>query len=307
MAGRLEVEVVPWGVDAGFARAAGQAAVEHPAARAEVGEARTRVLSVRQLEGEEVEVEASRVRATVYDYDADRTLLVDAALDGSRPPAVASTAHQPLPSAEERQAALSVLERDPELGAKLREGALTPFRPMPPLLLDELPDGRVERTVTVGLRPREDAPDEIVGVRLGAQRVVRFDERAPSAVRAGARRCGLANAGQPTVTGESGAARITVRRDGEVLWRLIAVRPAASVGTNGSGVELRAVSYRGKRVLRRAQVSILMIFRLSTGILYGLLHAMAARASRSEAEGNAERAPRRCCLAVRRGSVRRST
>jgi hypothetical protein len=56
-----------------------------------------------------------------------------------------------------------------------------------------------------------------------------------------------------------GSARVTVKQDGEVLWTLIANRPAASSGTNGSGVELRNVSYRGKRIFRRAHVPILNV------------------------------------------------
>src|SRR5262249_51752516 len=41
---------------------------------------------------------------------------------------------------------------------------------------------------------------------------------------------------------------ITVKQ-GTTLWKFLAVRPGASSGTNGSGVELRFVDYRGKRVL----------------------------------------------------------
>jgi hypothetical protein len=44
-----------------------------------------------------------------------------------------------------------------------------------------------------------------------------------------------------------------------VLWSLIAVRPAASSGTMGSGIELRSVAYLEKRVLRRAHVPILNV------------------------------------------------
>src|SRR5207247_1395302 len=44
-----------------------------------------------------------------------------------------------------------------------------------------------------------------------------------------------------------------------VLWKFLAVRPAASSGTRSSGVELRYVDYRGKRVLYRAHVPILNV------------------------------------------------
>ena len=44
-----------------------------------------------------------------------------------------------------------------------------------------------------------------------------------------------------------------------MLWRFQAVRPTASSGTNGSGIELRYVDYRGKRLLYRAHVPILNV------------------------------------------------
>jgi hypothetical protein len=43
------------------------------------------------------------------------------------------------------------------------------------------------------------------------------------------------------------------------LWRFLAVRLGASSGTNGSGIELRYVDYRGKRVLYHAHVPILNV------------------------------------------------
>ncbi len=54
--------------------------------------------------------------------------------------------------------------------------------------------------------------------------------------------------------GDAGQVWITVTQGGTVLWKFLAVRPAASSGTRGSGVELRFVDYRGKRVLYRAHV-----------------------------------------------------
>ena len=43
------------------------------------------------------------------------------------------------------------------------------------------------------------------------------------------------------------------------MWRFLVIRPAASSGTNGSGIELRYVDYKGKRVLYRAHVPILNV------------------------------------------------
>ncbi len=52
---------------------------------------------------------------------------------------------------------------------------------------------------------------------------------------------------------------MTISKGGQTIWRFLAVRPAASSGTNGSGIELRCVDYRGKRVLHRAHVPILNV------------------------------------------------
>ena len=180
-------------------------------------------------------------------------------------PRVASTARQPLPTEQERVAALAALTDDPPRArtGEVRAGRLVPYRPMPPLLTEEEPDGRVLRAVTVGLQPAQDhdvgGGHEIVAVPVARGGVVRFADGAPPGALALARSCGPPEAGQPTAQGVPGSARITVKQDGEVLWTLIANRPAASSGTNGSGVELRNVSYRGKRIFRRAHVPILNV------------------------------------------------
>jgi hypothetical protein len=252
MPGPLEVQVEPWGPDPDrVAEAARAAQTRSPA---------TRLVGLQPLDASDEPVPPQAVRATLYDYDEEQALLVDVPLDGGSPTRVVETARQPLPGPDELARALEVVGEHPELGPAVRDGRLIPYRSMPPLAGEELPDGRVERTVTVGLRPVEgDDGHEIVGVRLARGELVRYEDKAPPTALAAAPRCGVADAGQPTVSGRAGAARITVSRDGEQLWRLIAVRPAASSGDMGSGVELRGVSYRGKRVLRRAHVPILNV------------------------------------------------
>jgi len=260
MAGELQVTVEPWGPGPEAVEAAARAALRQPAVRAELDGGDARLIGVQPIDAGGEPEPPSRVRATIYDYRAERALLVDLPLDEGGAAAVRSSVRQPLPSPEEREAALGVLRDDPELGPALAAGRLLPYRSMPPLVGAERPDGTIERTLGVGLRPASgDAGHEIVGVSLGRREVVRFDGGAPPTALAAARRCGAPNANQPTTTGRAGAARVTVKRGGETLWRLIAVRPAASSGDQGSGVELRAVSYRGKRVLRRAHVPILNV------------------------------------------------
>jgi hypothetical protein len=133
---------------------------------------------------------------------------------------------------------------------------------MPPVVVEESENGRVERVIAVGLRPAtaSDKAHEIVGVRAATGELRRFDRGAPAGAIAQAELCGLSDAQQNTVQrGEVGAAKIIVTRGGELLWSFVAVRPASSSGTNGSGIELRAVACKGKRVLRRAHVPILNV------------------------------------------------
>jgi hypothetical protein len=260
MAGELHVTIEPWGPDPDRIEAAARSALQHASVRSELDGAQARLVALQPLDPPDEPVPARAVRATVYDYASERALLVDVPLDGDGPPAVTSSARQPPPSAEELEDAVAVVREHPELGPALRDGRLVPYRAMPPLAGEELPDGTVERTVTVGLRPVQNGDGhEIVGVHLGRREVIRYEAKAPPRSRAAARRCGVPDAGQTTTTGAAGAARITVTRGGETLWSLIAVRPAASSGAHGSAVELRAVSYRGKRVLRRAHVPILNV------------------------------------------------
>src|SRR5262249_1299436 len=81
--------------------------------------------------------------------------------------------------------------------------------------------------------------------------------------------CGLPYAGQPTASHVPGSAWVTVSQGGTTMWRFLVVRPAASSGTNGSGVELRYLDYRGKRVLYRAHVPILNVEYQAGGIQIG--------------------------------------
>ena len=105
-------------------------------------------------------------------------------------------------------------------------------------------------------------PVEILGVELGRNMLHRFNERAPLGTRPrNDSICGApTGANQPTTSkGTAGQVWVTVKQGGTTLWHFLVVRPAASSGLRGSGVELRYVDYRGKRVLYRAHVPILNV------------------------------------------------
>ena len=243
-----------------------RASLEHPAVRERLRGKRSRLLSVQLLEpagrGKADETEdPDRYRATFYDYEDNRVVVATGRIDDGESVEVSQAGYQPLPTSDEFDEAVEILLEDEDLGPKIRDQRLVPYAPMPPLIDAELPDGRVERTIAVGLMPQGDgARHEIAGANMVHRTVMRFPERTPETALAAAAACGLDNASQPTAAqGTPGQFRVTVRRGGTTLWNFVVVRPAASSGTNGSGVELRRVNYRGKRVLFRAHAPILNV------------------------------------------------
>jgi len=263
----LKLKIEPRGPDAERIESVSRALADHPLVREYLGRTRNRLLSFEFLESEP-ESKSSRpapppsvYRATFYDYKNNRTIFVDGNLNQPKRLRVSESGAQPLPTYQEFEEAVKLLLKDENLGSALRAGELKAYRPMPPLIDVESPDGRIERTVAVGLLPirSENRKHEIVGVNLVQRAIVRFDERAPGRSIALDDVCGPPYIQQATTTGTAGQVWITVSQGGTVLWRFLAVRPAASSGTRGSGVELRFVDYRGKRVLYRAHVPILNV------------------------------------------------
>lgn len=95
---------------------------------------------------------------------------------------------------------------------------------------------------------------------MSSNQVLRYEQNAPEGSVAHNPICGASYAGQATTTrGTPGAANVMVTQAGKVLWRFQVVRPAASSGNRGSGVESRFVDFLGTRVLYRAHVPILNV------------------------------------------------
>ena len=264
----VQVTVKPFGPTAEALAAIGAQVMALAGVLQLLGRAKGRLLYVEALDDESGEKPGkprppTRFRATIRDDAAHRTLLVDGELDDPGRATVVKSALPPPPSDAEFAAAVKLLRSDVALAEQLDAGRLAPYQPIPALHLEEMPDGRIERRIAVGLLPRGDgARHEIVGVDIARRRVVRLDDRLPPNARPdNAGLCGVPHdAGQTTAgKGTAGQAWVTVTQGGQTLWRFLAVRPAASSGTNGSGIELRHVDYKGKRVLYRAHVPILNV------------------------------------------------
>src|SRR5258705_12121300 len=132
---------------------------------------------------------------------------------------------------------------------------------MQPLVDIDLPAGKVERTLTVGLMPKDGkAGNEVVGVNMIRESVLRYEGGAPPTSLAVELNCGVPSAGQVTTGhGVAGQYQVTIMRGAEVIWEFLVIRPSASSGNNASGIELQNVKFRGKMVLARANVPVLNV------------------------------------------------
>jgi hypothetical protein len=206
-----------------------------------------------------------------YDYKNNRCITVKGKLGQRNPTEIIESKQQPLPNDDEFEEAIRILRQTEEgIDEAIQSKRLIPYRPMPPIYLQESPDGDIERTLCVGLRPADSDittsnsnskhTHEIIGVNMIQESIIRFDNRAPENSRAEESLCGSPDAGQPTTNrGTPGSAKVTIKQGNTLLWDFIVTRPAASSGTNGSGIELQFVNYKGKRVLRRANAPILNV------------------------------------------------
>lgn len=265
----LKVFVKPFGPGAEELQTLGHQIRAADEVRQALGKARSRLLSLELMDPPASAPKSVRpakpdhFRATIYDYDGDRTLFVDGRLRFPTRLTLTESAVQPPVAKEEWDEAVQHLTRHEAFAKGLKCGDLRIFRPMPPLVSEPLPDGRTRRLIAVGILEGTPAGSaEIVAVDLRSQKVARFGERAPAGSRPPNQSiCGAPlDARQPTAgKGTAGQAWITISQGGRTLWRFLAVRPAASSGTNGSGIELRYVDYLGKRVLYRAHVPILNV------------------------------------------------
>lgn len=226
---------------------------------------RNRLLHFGLLETDAKAGAARRYQAIFYDYTNNRVVTVEGNFDAPGAERLTASNEQPLPSDEEYDEALTIIEQDPVFGAAIRAGELKPFRPMPPVLYADKPNSKVERTVFVGLDQGagKGFSNEVVGVNMIRRKLVRYAEGAPRTSRAAPEACGIASSSQTsTSNGTAGQYQFTVTDENNVtLWEFLAIRPSASSGNSSerSGIELRDVKYRGKSVLKRIHAPVLNV------------------------------------------------
>jgi hypothetical protein len=263
----ITVKVRPFGPSTDRLAEIGERVVAQARVREFLGRSRARLLYVEALDNLDDKPRRprppDRFRATIYDDTNHRTVLADGSIDDLRRLTLTESAVPPAPSDAEFAAAVKLVRRDDTLGAAVAAGLLEPYQPIPALHLVELPDGRIRRRIAVGLLPRDAAESHtVVAVDVARREIIRVEDEVLREGGPQARGlCGVPrDANQSTAgKGTAGQVSVTVSQGGQTLWRFLAVRPAASSGTNGSGIELRYVDYMGKRVLYRAHVPILNV------------------------------------------------
>ncbi len=265
----LKLDIEPFGPTGDEMDRIAATVLASPELREAVGDDLHRLLSIAAIdpdaEREKLDrpTPPERFHATVYDYARSRTLIAEGELGSPERLELRESDQRPPVTSEEFRAAVEHLQADPSFASEFDPSDLVFYRPMPPLIVHPEPKIHLRRLIGVGLLSRRSRrPVEIVGVDLADGSVQRFAEGAPPETHPhNDTICGApVNAGQPTASqGMAGQAWVTVSQGGNVLWRFLAVRPAASSGLRGSGVELRYVDYRGRRVLYRGHVPILNV------------------------------------------------
>lgn len=257
------ITVTPWGPDQATIDETKSRLVKHPALERYLAGKNYRMLSFEFLENALKDAKPeppSRYRATFFNYTSNRAIIATGRFADSAVEVSVST-EQPLPSPEEFEAAVTILSRDPEFGPAIRDGSLQPYPPMPPLVDINVLSGKAERTLTVGVLPKDGkGSNEVVGVNMVRESVVRYDGGAPKTSNAVELNCGVPGASQSTTSsGTVGQFQVVISRGADVIWEFLCLRPSASSGNNRSGIELRDVKYRGKMVLSRANAPILNV------------------------------------------------
>lgn len=258
------ITVTPWGPDQTMIDDAKSGLLKNSTLQRYLAGKNYRMLSFNFLESgvkETTPEPPSRYRATFFNYTSNLAIIATGRFQDTSIE-VSLSSEQPLPSPEEFEAAVSIVSKDPVLGPAIRDGSVEPYPSMPPLVDINLPVGKVERTLTVGLMSKDGKPgNEVVGVNMIRESVLRYEGGAPPTSKASPElNCGVSNASQTSNgRGVAGQYQVTIMRGADLIWDFLMIRPSASSGSNASGIELRNVKFRGKMVLSRANMPVLNV------------------------------------------------
>ena len=200
-------------------------------------------------------------QVVAYDYTNNRCVFIRADAERDFAIDISESAFQPVPNDEEFQEAVNIfLEKDERINKGFKEKLIRLYKPMPPTIDVPLPNGEIIRTLSLGIHSMiSGIKSEIVGVNMINREIIHFDENSFGGA-GNHSHCGVPESGQGTTgKGVAGQSWITVTQGGAVVWKFLVIRPSASSGTKSSGIELKYVDYKGKRVLYQGHVPILNV------------------------------------------------
>jgi len=198
--------------------------------------------------------------ATIYDYTVEKgfDLVLDA--KGKELSRKALT-EQPARTLAELADAETVVRENAAFVDAVAAGAIKTYEPMPPVTVDA--DGR--RLVNVGVISHADAgasldKNEIVSVHISSGTVVRYPSGAPETSRAALLACGPGTSGCTYTTGPCSYYQV-VWPAADPVWKFKIRHPSctSSVQADGTGLELTDVYYKGRLILKRAEVPVLNV------------------------------------------------
>jgi len=231
-----------------------------------LSEKSVRILSIVPVMADEKEkqIKSGEIKAVVYDYKRNHSLVVKGNVNKPATLTVEESSSQPIPSDEEFNEAVQIfLKKEPSFNDAAKNRQLRIYKPMPPVVEERLADGSTDRIINIGLRStNKSIKHEIIGVNMNKKSVVHFEQLPYGLPAELAGDCGIDYVQQPTTQrGTAGQYNVTVRRisTNEILWKFLVIRPAVSSGTRGSGIELKYVYYKGRKVLHQAHVPILNV------------------------------------------------
>ena len=220
----VRVEVHPHDAETTAAARLADELVRHHAVRAHLPGSNLRLATFELLDKDAGD--RARFEAVIFDPDDCRCVRVQGTMAEVGQATAHPLAHRQRPSDEDFQRAVeSVLRHDALRLLVERDGAQA-YRPMPPYLDLQSPDGSVERMVTVGLRTEAgDFRHRIVGVLANGGVVLNPD----GVARPTTAECEPpATQGGCDTSGGRDQVRVRVIQGSTVLWDFILVRPRAS-------------------------------------------------------------------------------
>ena len=201
-----------------------------------------------------------RFDATIYDYTVERAFEIVVDADGKELERHPSPG-QPHRTRAERDDAAAIVREDAAFKQAIASGTLDVYEAMPPVTVDA--DGR--RLVNVGVAtPGVSGPfvehNEVVSVHIPTATILRHASGAPDTSRAVLGACGPPNTGCSADEGSCAFYQIQWPA-ADPVWKLNVRHPdcTQSVQDQGTGLELTDVYYKGRLILKRAEVPVLNV------------------------------------------------